>query len=208
MSRLEQYRQKAKENPEKEEVNYFNEQGKKIGTVDRETAIQKGLLIEAVQLWIIDPDTKQILVQKRSKQKSIEPGKIDSSCSGHVHENEIPEQAVLREAFEEIGANPLEVYQNMKKIMTVTVDLAEVGKKGYYTTHEYITFLKHPISYYKLQKEEVEEIFFMDYETLKKETLKENSNMRMPNTKEAENFFDLLGKELEKQKTEEREINQ
>ena len=156
-------------------------------------------MLEAVQLWIIDPDTKQILVQKRSKQKSIDPGKIDSSCNGHVRSYEIPEQAVLREAFEEIGVAPTEIYPNMKKIMTVTVDLTKVGGKGNYIAHEYITFLKHPISYYKLQKEEVEEIFFMDYETLRKETLKENSSMRMPNTKEAEEFFDLLGKELENQ---------
>ncbi len=207
MSKLEQYKIETKEDSEKEEVNYYDEQGNKIGTVDRKEGIQKGLLLEAVQLWIIDPDTKQILVQKRSKQKSIDSGKIDSSCNGHVRSYEIPEQAVLREAFEEIGVNPLEVYQNMKKIMTVTVDLTKVGGKGDYIAHEYITFLKHPISYYKLQKEEVEEIFFMDYETLRKETLKENSNMRMPNTKEAEEFFDLLGKELENQIAQEKCID-
>lgn len=203
MSRLEQYKVETKE--EQEKVNYFDEQGKKIGIIDRKEGIQEGLLLEAVQLWIIHPETKQILVQKRSKQK-IDTGKIDSSCNGHVRSFEIPEQAVLREAFEEIGAVPLEVYQNMKKIMTLQIDLRKLGRIGNYRVHEYITFLDHPISYYKLQEQEVEKIFFMDYETLKKETLKDNSNMRMPNTKEAEKFFEELAKVIENERIQERQL--
>ena len=48
MSKLEQYKIETKEDSEKEEVNYYDEQGNKIGTVDRKEGIQKGLLLEEV----------------------------------------------------------------------------------------------------------------------------------------------------------------
>ena len=42
---------------EDEIVNYYDKNGKKIGTVEREEGIEKGLLLKAVQIWIINPET-------------------------------------------------------------------------------------------------------------------------------------------------------
>lgn len=69
---------------EDEIVNYYDKNGNKIGTVEREEGIEKGLLLKAVQIWIINPETKQVLMQERSHKKVNDPGMIDVSASGHV----------------------------------------------------------------------------------------------------------------------------
>jgi isopentenyldiphosphate isomerase len=45
----------------------------------------------------------ELLLQKRSKTKDIEPGKWDTSVGGHVGLCESIEQALQREIYEEIG---------------------------------------------------------------------------------------------------------
>ena len=45
-------------------VNYYNDNYEKIGTISRKEGIKQNLLLEAVQLWIINPYTKQVLMQK------------------------------------------------------------------------------------------------------------------------------------------------
>ena len=79
---LEQYR--VTQRSEEENLTIYNEANQPIGTADRKEVIEKGLLVEGVQLWVINPDTNQVLMQKRSKNKKNNPGKIDVSVSGHV----------------------------------------------------------------------------------------------------------------------------
>ena len=62
---------------EDEIVNYYDKNGNKIGTVEREEGIEKGLLLKAVQIWIINRETKQVLMQERSHKKVNDPGMID-----------------------------------------------------------------------------------------------------------------------------------
>ena len=44
-----------------------------------------------------------LYLQKRSKNKDIQPGKWDTSVGGHVDYGESIETALLREAYEELG---------------------------------------------------------------------------------------------------------
>ena len=62
---LEKYR--ITQQNERENLTVYNQQNQPIGIVEREEAIKKGLLIEGVQLWVINPNTNQVLMQKRSK---------------------------------------------------------------------------------------------------------------------------------------------
>ena len=59
---------------EKESLTIYSGTNQPIGTENREDAIKKGLLVEGVQLWIINPDTNQVLMQRRSKNKKNNPG--------------------------------------------------------------------------------------------------------------------------------------
>ena len=62
---LEKYRITRQENTEK--LTFYDDLNQPIGIVDREEGIDKGLLLEGVQLWIINPDTNQVLMQRRRK---------------------------------------------------------------------------------------------------------------------------------------------
>lgn len=45
----------------------------------------------------------ELLLQKRSMNKDIQPGKWDTSVGGHVNFGETTEEALFREAYEELG---------------------------------------------------------------------------------------------------------
>jgi isopentenyldiphosphate isomerase len=49
-----------------------------------------------------------LFLQKRSKNKDIEPGKWDTSVGGHIGLDETIDKALQREAFEEIGLKNIE----------------------------------------------------------------------------------------------------
>lgn len=54
-----------------ESLTFYNESNQPIGIVKREEGIDRGLLLEGVQLWIINPSTYQVLMQRRSRNKKI-----------------------------------------------------------------------------------------------------------------------------------------
>jgi isopentenyldiphosphate isomerase len=47
----------------------------------------------------------ELFLQKRVKTKDIQPGKWDTSVGGHVNPAETPDEALMREAREELGIN-------------------------------------------------------------------------------------------------------
>lgn len=181
---------------QREMVNYYNDNYEKIGTISREEGIEKNLLLEAVQVWVINPHTKQVLMQKRSKNKENDSNMIDVSASGHVKSNETPLQAILRETSEEIGVKPEELITTLKEIMTVEEDFSKLGRKGRYFIHEYVAYLEHPLSYYKRQEDEVEELFFMKYEEVKQKVRNRDKNIRIPYNKETNELFYKIDENL------------
>lgn len=166
--------------------------GKPIGLVDRQEGIDKGLLLEGVQLWVVNPDNNQVLMQRRSKKKRNNPNKIDVSVSGHVGKNESPLQAMLREANEEMGIDREWLCAHMQKFTDTKINLADFGRQGRYVVHLYLTFSRCPLEHYRIQEDEVEEIFFMDYEEIKRRVKSGDPEMLMPNSDESERIFSIL----------------
>lgn len=177
-------------------VNYYNDNYEKIGTISRKEGIKQNLLLEAVQLWIINPHTKQVLMQKRSSHKVNDASMMDVSSSGHVKSTETPTQAILRETFEEIGLKPEELAQQLQKMMIVECDFTKLGRKGRYFTHEYVAYLEHPLSYYTKQNEEVDKLFFMNYEELKEKIRNKEPNIRIPHNKETDELLYKIDESL------------
>ena len=128
---------KIENEEEKEIINCVDEKGNIIGSVEREEGINNGLLLQAVQLWIINPKTNEVLMQKRAKEKGNDASMIDVSTSGHVRKNELPIQAILREAFEEIGIIPTKLYFKLQDLMQTEMDFSKIGRKGRYIINHY-----------------------------------------------------------------------
>ena len=64
------------------------------------------LLHRSVHVIVLHPDGKRLLLQKRSKDKDIQPGKWDTAVGGHVACGENHLQAAIREMGEELGLLP------------------------------------------------------------------------------------------------------
>lgn len=186
----------SRENQE-ESLTFYNEQNEPIGIVNREEGINRGLLLEGVQLWIINPETNQVLMQRRSKNKQNNPNKIDVSVSAHVDPDETATQAMLREAREEIGLTDSEyLYNNMQKFAENKINLTDYGRQGRYIMHFYLAFLDNSLESYTKQDSEVEELFFMDYEEVKRRVRCDDPEMLMPKSDEAEKLFSALDEKI------------
>ena len=102
---IELVRQKRKQKQLKNEewVLLVDELGKVTGQAPR-SLVHNGskLLHPVVHLHVINHN-KAILLQKRSISKQIQPGKWDTAVGGHISAGETLEQALKKEAFEEIG---------------------------------------------------------------------------------------------------------
>ena len=192
---LEKY--KISRGSQEESLTFYNEQNEPIGIVNREEGINRGLLLEGVQLWIINPETNQVLMQRRSKNKQNNPNKIDVSVSAHVDPDETATQAMLREAREEIGLTDSEyLYNNMQKFAENKINLTDYGRQGRYIMHFYLAFLDNSLESYTKQDSEVEELFFMDYEEVKRRVRCDDPEMLMPKSDEAERIFSILDEKI------------
>lgn len=77
--------------------------GRVIGRATRrECHGNPALLHQAVHVIVFDRQGR-VLLQKRSMQKDLQPGKWDTSVGGHVQPGERPDEAARRELKEELG---------------------------------------------------------------------------------------------------------
>lgn len=86
-----------------EMVDVLTETGKFTDNVEmKQLCHKKGLWHKAVAVFIIN-SKKQVLLQKRSKNKKMWPDMWDISAGGHVLAGEFGFQAIIREIKEELG---------------------------------------------------------------------------------------------------------
>ena len=96
-------RKKQKKLQNEEWVPLVDEKGKVIGQAPR-SKVHNGskLLHPVVHLHVLNK-SGAILLQKRPMNKLIQPGKWDTAVGGHISAGETLEQALKKEAAEEIG---------------------------------------------------------------------------------------------------------
>lgn len=84
------------------------ETGEVVGSASRaECHNGSKLLHPVVHLHILD-GRGNLYLQQRAMTKDIQPGKWDTAVGGHVDYGESPQEAIMREAFEELGVNAAE----------------------------------------------------------------------------------------------------
>jgi isopentenyl-diphosphate delta-isomerase type 1 len=99
----------------------------------------------------------EILLQKRSMNKDIQPGKWDTSVGGHVDYGETIEEALFREVTEELGITSF-----VPLFVCSYVFESEIEKELVYA---YKTVLETPI---RFNPDEIDEVRFWTMDEIKK----------------------------------------
>jgi len=121
-----------------------------------------GDLHGSIHVWVFDG--REVLLQKRAADKDVFPGYIDASCTGHIDPGETPVKAALRELSEELGISAEEADLRFVLRQHVTNHIPPL----YNREIDYVFLLEKPIdrSALKFQREEIENIFFLDEDIL------------------------------------------
>ena len=166
----------------------YSPEGKRTGKKESKSSIHlNGFFHATIHVWIF---TKKgnILIQKRSKKKELNPGIWDVSVAGHVGFNENIRIAAKRETFEETGINintddlsEIGVYKSVN-IYPKTID------KEFH--HTYVLLLdKHEINT-NFKNDEVDDLKFISIDEMENLIKKENRKIFIG--KNRKYYFDVL----------------
>lgn len=174
---FELYRQKKKQKELalEEWVPLVDEKGQITGQAPRSQVHNGSKLLHPVVHMQVINNNKAVLLQKRPASKLIQPNKWDTAVGGHISAGETLEEALRKEAFEEIGlkdfsAKLLKIYRWESEVEAELVYL--------FTTHDYKSYHVH--------SDEVEEARFWTKNQIEKQI---GQNVFTPNF---EYEFELL----------------
>ena len=122
--------------------------------IDDKSRIPKGYYVAIVGVLIIN-DNNEVLLEKRSMIKKIDPGKW-GMCGGKIDYNEEPIDAGIRETYEEIG-----ILLDKSEMKLLCVNKSETAYFNIFYVRKNID-----INDCKLQKEEVDELRYFNIEKL------------------------------------------
>ena len=93
---------------EEELLEIVDKDGKSLGVAPRSTIHGNPSLLHKVVHVLVFNSDGELLLQKRSMSKDVEPGKWDTSVGGHVSAAEDVSLAVYREMKEELGIDTVD----------------------------------------------------------------------------------------------------
>ncbi len=93
---------------EEELLEIVDKDGKSLGVALRSAVHGNPSLLHKVVHVLVFNSNGELLLQKRSMSKDVEPGKWDTSVGGHVSAAEDVSSAVYREMKEELGVDTVE----------------------------------------------------------------------------------------------------
>lgn len=143
-------------------IQIVDAQNNPIGGATKQEAWRKGLIHRIVRISILD-EKGRMLMQKRSDQKELYPGRWDNSAAGHVDVGETYEQAALRELYEELGLQGVA----LQPMGDYYVDVTAGWRKMRRFTRSYKIVLKDPLPAFSLPPEEVSDVRWMKISEIK-----------------------------------------
>lgn len=163
--------------------------GNKTGEIKPKSEIKKaGDYHRAIAVCIVN-DNKEILMQRRSKNKKVYANLWSIFVKGHVRAGETSEEACIREISEELGIS-VELSE-LKYLYTIQEEL--IISEDYIERIFFDAFIVHKnvdIKDVKVQEEEVEEVKLMHYKDI--EELVSNGDSMVPNKNDYEKIFKLI----------------
>ena len=158
----------------KEMLEIIDKNGNLTGEiVEKFEAKSRNLLFKVIALFILNKDN-QILLEKRSSSKKINPSKW-GIVEGHVDVGETAETATLRELKEELGVDA-----ELTDITFVCSVLKE-RETNSNITYAYCMFLDKDIKDFVLQEEELSEVKWLDFYEYKKLVENNDSSVAFSN---------------------------
>ena len=153
----------------------YSPEGTKTGQKKSKSEIhRKGLFHSTVHVWIFT-DEGNILIQKRSKKKELNPGVWDVSVAGHIKFNENIKKAAKREALEETGINintkdllKIGVYRN------INIHPTAIDKEFF---HTYILKIDKSSINLGFKNNEVDDLKFISIEEMESLIKEENNKI-------------------------------
>ena len=144
-------------------------------TVTREQAHTEGIPHRTAHIWILRKKEGriQVLLQKRSKNKDSFPGMFDTSSAGHIQAGDEPLESALRELEEELGIHATPEQLHFAGTFPISFAKEFHGKMFRDEELAFVYIYDQPVNITKLvlQKEEVEEVRWMDYEECHRQIL-------------------------------------
>ncbi len=148
---------------EHEMIDYYDENLRHLGVVDKAIAHKNGLWHKSVHVWIIN-SKNQVLLQKRCAQKSFYPNYWDCSFAGHVSAGENSILSALREGKEELGIKIKEEELEFAFTNKEILNWEKIDSREFVDV--FIMKKDIDIEALKFQKEEVSEAKYFDLEDL------------------------------------------
>lgn len=142
-------------------VEVLTEDGKSVGeNISKFTAHKQGICDGISAVALID-NSGRLLIQKRAVTKKDEPNKWDLSGAGHIDVDETPEEAAVREIYEELG---IKVEEDDLKLIDTYLNKVKLNKEICINHFTYLFVVQKDISIDDIvvQKSEVSEIMFIN----------------------------------------------
>ena len=176
----------------------LNEDGSKTGAIkERKVAHREGALHGTVHIWIVRENEKSgydVLLQKRSDHKDSHPGCYDISSAGHISAGDEIMESALRELWEELGLSVQPEHLESFGTTHVKFEKTFYGKRFRDNEISSDFVYRQPVDIDKLnlQKSEVSEVRWMDYEECRQKVA-QGSMPNCINSEEFEKLGDYLG---------------
>lgn len=152
-----------------------DENGNPTGKVKERTAVHRdGDRHRTSHIWILRDNEKgsqDILLQRRSENKDSHPGCLDISSAGHIKAGDDFLESALRELKEELGIEvaPEDLEdRGIRRIKSENMFHGHIFKDNQISKVYKLKLNNLDINNLKLQKEEVQEVIWMDFEECKK----------------------------------------
>ncbi len=139
----------------------ITDEGESTGEFEKRSVVHdKEIFHREVVLWVINKKERKILFQRRAHDKRAWPDKF-GLIAGHVVADESPEDAVIKEAKEEVGLN-------IKKLgYRHFFTYKKLEPQNHCFVYHYYTLANIPLEKFKIQEEELTELKYVDYDEYK-----------------------------------------